>query len=78
MIKEVFSKILVVDYDLVSCMNHENQKGGSALEGLSSDSKFTFGLDNRGEIDGLSECVALACLLVFVAMFFPILMTHMP
>ncbi len=78
MIKNIISKILAGDYDPVGCMNHENHKSESALEGLSSDSKFTFGLDNRGEIDGLSECVGLAFLLVFVVMFFPLLMTYMP
>ena len=67
MIKEVFSKILVVDYDLVSCMNHENQKGGSALEGLSTDSELTLGLDNRGETHGLVGIGLLIALIIFGA-----------
>ena len=73
---KIFTKLFGVSNVLCTRTNSYHY-GGSASEGLSTDSELTLGLDDRAEVTA-SECVALACLLVFVAMFFPILMTHMP
>jgi len=65
-IKKDFFEKLSGAYDLLCSRINNCHNGGSSLEGLSIDSEFTLGLDNRGEAFGTGWIVLLVAAFVFV------------
>ena len=68
-IKKDFFEKLSGAYDLLCSRINNCHNGGSSLEGLSTDSEFTLGLDNRGEtyfIGGIALFCLFACILYII------------